>query len=282
MSSMSLPHPEAARTPAHLVLELNRPLVIAHRGYPSIAPENTLPGFELGKLMGADLVELDYHLSRDGVAIVIHDDTLDRTTNSIAEWGNEDMAVADRSVAEMQQLDAGSWHDARYAGTRLPTLEEAVNCIQADGGMCLIEHKAGDPEHIVELLNRMELINQVVLQSFDWEYLSGVHSLQPDQVLWVLGPQKTWEGRELEKKEKELTPEWVDRALATGARLVVWNRQVNKESIDYAHGKGVKIVVYTINELEPARELLQLGIDGIITNNTGLIWKALLLSGSTG
>ncbi len=272
---MSLTQAMAATTPAERVMEKDRPLVIAHRGYPAIAPENTLPAFALGKLMGADMVELDYHVTRDGVAVVIHDATLDRTTDSVAQWGQEEVRLEDKSALEVSHLDAGSWYDPRYAGTKLPTLEEALNLIQADGGMCLIERKGGAPAHIVEFLKDRKLINQVVLQSFDWDYLKEVHALQPDQVLWALGPQKYWEGEKLEKEDRELSPEWIDRALETGARLVVWNQQVNEEALEYAHGKGIKIVVYTVNELEPAQQFLEAGVDGLITNNAGLIWKAM-------
>lgn len=267
-----------AAQPAESVLELTRPLVIGHRGYPGFAPENTLPSFQLAKLAGADLVELDYQVDRDGRAIVIHDRTLDRTTNAVAAWGGEKVRVADKSLPEMQTLDAGSWFDPKYAGIKLPTLEEALEAIQMDGGMTLIERKEGDPEHIVELLKGKGLVNQVLLQSFDWEFITAVHALLPQQVLGAIGPSKTWQGRELKDEEKQLSPMWIDEMLQTGARFIVWNGQIDQQSIDYAHAKGLKLFIYTVNELDQAQALLAAGVDGIISNNIAIIWKAMALS----
>jgi len=266
-----------AESPAEKILNLDRPIVIGHRGYPTMAPENTIPGFELAKLTGADLVELDYHVSREGEAIVIHDYTLDRTTDSVRGWGQDDLAVVDKSIAEMVTLDAGSWYGSQYAGTRLPTLEQALEVIQKDGGVTLIERKAGGAQHIVKLLNDMDLVNEVILQSFDWDYLKEVHSLEPGQVLGVLGPQKTWKGEKIPRSKRDLSPAWIDEALKTGARVVGWNGGVNKEAVAYAHEKGLKVLVYTINDVESAQKLIKMGVDGIITNNTGLIWKAIAL-----
>ena len=93
--------------------------VIAHRGASAYAPENTLAAFALAKEMNADWFELDCTLSRDGHVVVIHDDTLDRTTNG-------EGPVRDRTLAELKQLDAGSWKDPRFAGERLPLLVEAL------------------------------------------------------------------------------------------------------------------------------------------------------------
>lgn len=268
-----------AQSPAEELLKLERPMVIGHRGYPTMAPENTLPGFELAKLTGADMVELDYHVDRDGKAIVIHDFTLDRTTDAIRAWGGENVEVVEKSIAEMQTLDAGNWYGKAFKGIHLPTLEEALEVIQKDGGVTLIERKAGSPEHIVQLLREKDLVNEVVLQSFDWDYLKGVNELLPEQILGALGPQKTWKGEKIERSERELSPRWIDAALESGVKVVGWNGQVNAEAVAYAHEKGLKVLVYTINDLDEAKELLHMGVDGIITNNTAIIWKAIALLG---
>lgn len=94
--------------------------VIAHRGASAYAPENTLAAFALAKEMNADWFELDCTLSRDGHVVVIHDDTLDRTTNGKGP-------VRDRTLAELKQLDAGAWKDPKFAGERLPLLAEALD-----------------------------------------------------------------------------------------------------------------------------------------------------------
>jgi glycerophosphoryl diester phosphodiesterase len=268
----------AAISPAEKLLALDRPLVIAHRGYPQFAPENTLPGFQLGLKAGADLVELDYHHTKDGVAIVIHDADLDRTTDATNRWGGSKLKVVDYSAAELQTLDAGAWFDTQFRGLRLPTLKEAITAIQNHpGGVTLVERKAGDAATCVKIVRAGGWMNQLVVQSFDWDYLRDYHRLEPKQVLGALGPPKTRAGRTLKTEEKILTPQWVDEASATGARIVVWNRQITPAAVAYAHQKGLQVWVYTINEIERANELLDAGVNGIITDNTALIWKALAL-----
>ena len=98
-----------AGSPAERLLQSPRPLVIAHRGYSAMAPENTLLSFERGVASGADMVELDYHHSKDDALMVLHDYTLDRTTDATNRWGGSKLKVADKTLAELKQLDAGKW-----------------------------------------------------------------------------------------------------------------------------------------------------------------------------
>src|SRR5690349_24766663 len=94
-----------------------RPLIVGHRGAMGYAPENTFASYERALVLGADAIECDVHLSADGVPIVIHDHTLDRTTDGQGP-------VRDRTVAELKRLDAGAWRGPEFAGQRLPTPEE--------------------------------------------------------------------------------------------------------------------------------------------------------------
>lgn len=260
---------------AEKLLALKRPLVIAHRGYSHLAPENTLPAFRLAKAAGADLVELDYHHTKDGKLIVIHDATLDRTTDATNRWGGAKIRVDNKTLAEMQSLDAGSWFNPPYPNTKLPTLDESLDEIQ-NGNVTLIERKAGDAGKCVELLRERKLINSVIVQAFDWEYLSDFHKQAPEQVLGALGPPKI-KGRTLTEAEKKMSPSWIDEAKKCGARVVVWNREVTKETVAYAHKIGLEVWIYTIDDPALATELLDLGVDGIITNNTSIIWRAVSL-----
>jgi glycerophosphoryl diester phosphodiesterase len=145
----------------------------------------------------------------------------------------------------------------------------------------LIERKAGDAATCVKIVRAGNWMNQLVVQSFDWDYLRDYHRLEPKQVLGALGPPRTRAGRTLKTEEKILNERWVDEAQSTGARIVVWNRQITPEAVAYAHQKGLQVWVYTINEIERANELLDAGVDGIITDNPALIWKALALRQST-
>ncbi len=255
-----------------MLLALRRPLVIAHRGYSQVAPENTLPAFKLAKAACVDLVELDYHHTRDGVPVVIHDGELDRTTDAVAQWGGKKIRVVDKTLAELRTLDAGQWFDVKYAGTRLPTLIEALDLIQ-DGNVTLIERKAGDAASCVKLLRERNLINHVVVQSFDWKYLQDFHQQEPRQILAALGPPGSRGGKKLDDAAKALDKVWVDEVRQTGARVVVWNRQITRESVAYAHQKGMKVWVYTIDDPALAKAMCELGADGIISNDPSTIQR---------
>jgi glycerophosphoryl diester phosphodiesterase len=264
---------------AEKLLALKRPLVIGHRGYSHLAPENTLPSFKLAKAAGADLVELDYYHTKDNQMIVIHDATLDRTTDATNRWGGAKIRVDSKTLAELQTLDAGKWFNPPYPQTPLPTLVESLDEIQSGGGVTLIERKDGDAAACVALLKEKSLINALIVQAFDWSYLSNFHSLCPEQVLGALGPPKI-KGRTLTDAEKKMSPAWIDEAKKCGARIVVWNREVTKETVAYAHKQGLEVWVYTIDDPAVATELLNLGVDGVITNNISVVWRAVALFSS--
>jgi glycerophosphoryl diester phosphodiesterase len=263
----------AELSPAERLVNEGRPLVIAHRGYSAFAPENTLPAFEYALAAGADLLELDYHHSSDGIPIVIHDYDLDRTTDADEQSGKKKVRVDSMSATDLKPFDAGKWFHARFAGTGLPLLTEALDTIQKRG-VTLIERKAGDPATCVRLLQERDLINKVVVQAFDWNYLKGFHELEPRQVLGALGPPSTNNGVKLTDAEKALSPKWNKIVKDLGARAIVWNKQVTKEAIDDAHQQGLKVWVYTINDESLAGDLLKAGVDGIITDNPSLIFRA--------
>ena len=265
--------------PAVTLVASQRPLVIGHRGYSQFAPENTLPSFELALAAGADLVELDYQHSKDGKLVVIHDHELDRTTDAAKRWGRKHIEVETKTAAEIQSLDAGSWFDPKHAGTRIPLLAEALDTIQR-GGVALIERKAGAPADCIKLLREKGLINHVVVQSFDWEYLRGIHEQEPEQVLGALGPpDRLPDGKKPSGITKELNVTWLDELQKAGAKVAVWNQKVSREAVQLAHQRGLKVWVYTVDDPALANELLDMGIDGIITNNTSVIWKTIALRG---
>lgn len=260
------------------LLKAGRPLIIGHRGYPRFAPENTLPSFRLGLEAGADLVELDYGHSRDGVPVVMHDDTLDRTSDAPQRWGGANIPLAARTVAELQTLDVGNWFDPIYLGTGLPLLEEALTWIQGRGGVTLIERKDGAAHTCVRLLGDRQLVNHVVVQAFDWGYLKAFHDLEPSQVLGALGPPTHLaDGRTPTDRSPMLSAAWLDELVKTGAKIAVWSDQVSRTSVALAHQRGLTAWVYTVNDPSLANSLLDMGVDGLITDNTGLMWRTVAL-----
>jgi glycerophosphoryl diester phosphodiesterase len=304
-----------ANWPALDLLASDRPLVIGHRGYCAHAPENTLPSFQLALAAGADLVELDYHHSRDGTPVVVHDDTLDRTTDARKAWRQKRVKVGDRTAAEIQSLDAGSWFEAEFAGARVPLLTEALDLICGSGGVALIEHKSGDADTLVKILRAgckrrgetpgepsqlsrldaaggsrgrspqpeigTDYLNKVAVISFDWRFLRDFHELESSQVLGALGPpEQLADGRKPSRLSGRLDGQWLDALAETGARLAVWSRQVSVSTVQLAHQRGLKVWVYTVNDTGTARGLLQSGVDGIITNQVRLIRKVAGAGGS--
>jgi len=265
-------------SPAEKLLNAGRPLVIAHRGYSQSAPENTLPAFKLAKSAGADLVELDYHHTKDAVPVVLHDFDLDRTTDAVAKWGGKKNRVDSKTVAELCVLDAGKWFDAQFTGARLPTLTEALDFIQ-DGGVTLIERKAGDAATLLTLLRERKLVNQLIVQSFDWDYLADFHQQEPAQVLGALGPPSSRNGKKLSTAEKMLDAAWIAQAAKAGARVIGWSQSVTREAVARAHAQGLKVWIYTIDDPALANQFLDWGVDGIISNNPAIIWRTLALRG---
>ncbi len=247
-------------TAAAKLVTADRALVIAHRGDSKVAPENTLPAFASAVKVGADLVELDYFHSADGVPVVFHDKDLDRTTNAKQVFGRSKIPIASKTLDELRRLDAGLWFGRQFAGTKIPTLDEALDTIQA-GSVTLIEHKGGDAATCVELLKRKDILDKVVVQSFDWRYVRDCHHLAPKLTLTALG-------------SKELTAAQLDQIQLTGAQVVGWNeKDIRKADIDAIHRRGLKAWVYTVDDPRRARQLIADGIDGIITNTPAAILK---------
>jgi glycerophosphoryl diester phosphodiesterase len=228
-------------------------LVIAHRGDSGSFPENTLPAFRSAVELGADLVELDYYHSVDGVPFAFHDGTLNRTSDATIVFGREKIPTGSLAWQELQRLDAGAWFDARFQGTPIPSLAESLDVIQ-EGSITLVERKAGDAATCVQLLREKNLLEHVVVQSFDWDYLADCHRLEPNLILGALG-------------SKELTEDRLDQIKKTGARVVGWNHQdIQREQIEAVQRRGLRIWAYTVNDPDRAQQLIDDGIDGIITD----------------
>jgi len=269
-----------AHSTAPKLLASKRPLVIGHRGYAQFAPENTFPSFEMAVAAGADLIELDYRRSKDGVLMVIHDPELNRTTDARLRWRRRHNRVESRTALEIQTLDAGSWFGHEFVGTRVPVLAEALEVIQRSS-VALVERKAGDAAGLVKLLREKHLINKVIVQSFDWAFLRALHRLAPEQVIGALGPPKVLcNGRKPAAIFRRLNGPWLRELQKSGARVAVWNQQVSRSGIQVAHQRGIKVWVYTVNTQRRANRLLNVGVDGMITDNISLVWRTIALRGS--
>jgi glycerophosphoryl diester phosphodiesterase len=251
----------APRTRAEELLAASRVLVIAHRGNSSVAPENTLPAFRSAAALGVDLVELDYHQTVDGVPVVIHDGTLERTTDAVARWGQGSPAIAERTMVDLAQLDAGSWFAADFHDARLLPLIEAVETIHALGCVTLIERKTGDPATLVATLGTHGRLGDTIVQSFDWAFLAGCRQRAPALITGALG-------------RHEITAEKLHEAKATGSQFIGWaDADVTREGIALAHEFSLKVFDFTVDDDARAAELIAFGIDGIISNRPAEIQR---------
>ncbi len=252
----------ATKGRAQQVVFQKSPIVIAHRGDSATHPENTLPAFRSAIEAKADMIELDYYHSRDGIPFTFHDSTLDRTTNITQKLGLAKVPAGSLTWNELKTLDAGLWKNKQFQGTKIPTLLESLDTIQ-QGSVTLIERKKGDAKTAVALLQKHKLVADVVVQAFDWDYLATCHKLCPDLILGALG------GDEFAQSD-------ISKIKLTGAQVVGWSyKDVTPEMIKLVHAQGWKLWVYTVNDPAEAAKLVTAGIDGIITDTPKQIRNAL-------
>jgi glycerophosphoryl diester phosphodiesterase len=230
-------------------------VVTAHRGFSGQAPENTRAAFRAAIDAGSHMIELDVHLTRDNEVVVIHDDTLERTTNG---KGN----VAEKTFAELERLDAGAWFNPRFAGERIPTLAEVLEI--ARGRIRInIELKKGKnfPYTMEELADRTLAVvekagmaDQILFSSFDPAAINRIRKRNP-RLSIALIVDKPW-----------VKPE--DPSGGTLYPMLSCRTSVlNEENVRRAHAGGIKVHVWTVNTKEAMEKFIALGVDGIITNH---------------
>lgn len=233
--------------------EESGPLTMAHRGASEDHPENTLPAFEAALAAGAPMLELDFRQAADGELVVIHDAELDRTTDCANAWGRSGVEVASVALAELQGLDAGSWKDKRFAGTRIPALDATLRQI-GTRAYTIAEHKAGDPQAIAALLRRENLFAQVLVQSFDLAWLQRLHELEAD-ITTVAACQEP------------LSDEFLVAAQGAGASAVHWDaRSLDGDAVHELHRRGLVVCVYTLNDDDHLVRGAEIGCDAITTD----------------
>lgn len=225
-------------------------LSIGHRGNSLFAPENTLASFAAAQGK-ADLVETDGRLSADGVLVIMHDATVDRTTDGTGTIGSQ-------TVAQLKLLDAGSWFSSAFIGERIPTMEEMItNTVPF--ATPLIEQKDGPATAYVDELRRLNAVTNVILQSFDWNFLAAVHALEPAVRLGALG-------------SGTFTTAILTNIINSGATIVAWEKtSVTPTVLNQVHGAGLKLFVWTVDSGTEIQQFINLGVDGIISNDPATV-----------
>jgi glycerophosphoryl diester phosphodiesterase len=240
------------------------PIVVAHRGDGRNHPENTLPAFAAAVQLGAPVQEFDVQASQDGVLVCIHDESLDRTTDAATALGPGAL-VAQLDARRLQQLDAGSWKGRAHAGARIPTLAEALAAMLPHS-VPMIEHKAGAAELYAALLQQLQAQDQVLLQSFDWQFLRHARRLLPTVPVGLLGP-----GTGADRIDARV----LDAARELGACFVHWHApEVTAEAVVAVHAAGLLLVTYTSDTELAWCGGARLGIDAMCTNDPSLMLAA--------
>jgi glycerophosphoryl diester phosphodiesterase len=235
--------------------ERGRVWVVGHRGAMGYCPENTLVSFERGLQLGADWIELDVHLSADGQLIVIHDETLERTTNGHG-------LVREHTLAELRQLDAGE-------GQQLMTLPEVLDWARQRGTILDIEIKNapifydGISEAVVDVVKTADMVDQVIVISFDHAAVKQVKALEPRMATGVLYACRPTDGG-------------VGLAAAASADAVLphW-AYVTREDVALAHEAGLSVAPWASSDPVVLKTLVEAGVDAIGTNHPDVLRQVL-------
>jgi glycerophosphoryl diester phosphodiesterase len=235
---------------------------VAHRGESHDAPENTMASVRLAWERGADAVEFDVHLTRDGRLAVSHDANLKRVTG-------QDLAIVNATLGELRKADVGKWKDPRFAGERMPTIEEVLATIPADPHKRLFcEIKVG-PEAVpafVEAFRKSgKPASQVVVISFKADTLAEVKKQLPELKTYYLSDFKQ------DKQTKQWSPD-AEEILATAKRIKAGGVNLSDKApfdaalVKAARAAGMAVYAWTVDDPAAARRLIDLGVDGITTN----------------
>ncbi|MEV2256315.1 glycerophosphodiester phosphodiesterase family protein [Streptomyces sp. NPDC050147] len=268
----------ATRTPAQTSASHDSPLVVAHRGASAYAPENTFAAIDKAADMGFRWVENDVQRTKDGELVIMHDDTLKRTTNveelfpDRAPW-----KVADFTAAEIAKLDAGSWFSPKYAGQRVPTLKQYMNRVSRNHQKLVFEFKKPELYPGIEKqgldilrktgwLDRHHVKSKLVIQSFSANSVKEVHRLRPDIKTGFLGKPAVADLPEYAKFSDQINSTHGSISREYVAAI---------HALKGPHRKPLEIFTWTVNDAAAAKRVAEFGVDGIITNTPDVVRKAI-------
>ena len=254
----------------HVSVSANEPLIVAHRGASGQAPENTLPAFKLAWEQGADVVEGDFQLTKDGHIVCVHD----RDTKRVS---GEKIIVKDSTLAELQRLDVGSFKGAEFKGTRIPTIAEVFELVP-EGKTIFIELKSGKEivPQLLKDLKKSELDNdQIVVICFDADVLLEISRKAPEiKLSWLVNFKKGKDG----EIQPQVNTAFKILKLIKADGIGTSKKFVDEEFIKRVHSLGYKHHVWTVNDLPTARNFQQWGTRSITTDFPAEIRKGLLVA----
>lgn len=221
---------------------------IAHRGCSSLAPENTYSAWEKAIEVGADYFELDIQLSSDDSMMIMHDDTIDRTTNGTG-------LLSSMTYAQLRTYDAGSWFSSEFTGEKIPTFSEALHLAKSNGNIDIVaEIKTSNSSivpKVVAMIQAYGMESRVIVSSFNFSQLSQTKSLDTTIAIQFFAT---------------ITDAMIDQVAGINGEWVGSGGTIIPALINYAHSKNVLMNAWTINSSSQMIELINMGIDGITTN----------------
>ncbi|MBO3801614.1 MAG: glycerophosphodiester phosphodiesterase family protein [Thermoproteota archaeon] len=223
-----------------------RPIIVGHRGSPDACPENTLPSFLRAIEVGVDAIEFDVRKTRDSKLVVIHDDTLNRTTNGKG-------LVRELTLEQIEYLDAGSWFSSSFKGTKVPTLQEVLEKINSKVLMRIELKDEGIEKDVVEMIKLFELEENVAIASFNLSSLKKVKELLPSLSVVAI--------------TSNFSKPFIFSALAHFSNTIAARfKSFSQEDVREAHLHGLTFDVWTVDDCDALREVLNYGVDSITTN----------------
>jgi glycerophosphoryl diester phosphodiesterase len=238
------------------------PKLFAHRGGGSLAPENTLAAVKLGHSLGYRACEFDVKLSKDGVSLLLHDATLERTTSGKGSAG-------DFTWKELSALDAGSWHSATFRGEPIATFEAVAKQVLAVGDTANVEIK---PTPGFERETGAEVAREAarlwkgtkvppLLSSFEFEALLAAKKAAPELPLgWLV--------------DEFTEADWARLEELEAVSLHTNHKKLDAKNIARLHERGYRVMLYTVNDVASARRLFDAGVDGLFTDNLKVFAQA--------
>lgn len=231
---------------------MHRPMVIAHRGWSGIYPENTMVAFRKAVELGCDGLETDVQLSSDGVPFLLHDETLDRTTTGAGY-------AKDLSYEELRRLDAGCKHGEVFKGETIPSLEELLEFVARSGVLVNLElknsifHYQGIEAVTYAMVRRHGLESRVIISTFDHYSLRACKSLDPAVKTGALYWDCLYEPYDYVKKlgADALHPEY---------------HSLTRDIVERSHALDLEVNAYTVDDEADISLMIELGVDGIITD----------------
>ncbi|WP_338752367.1 glycerophosphodiester phosphodiesterase family protein [Bacillus sp. FJAT-52991] len=238
---------------------VQRPIVAAHRGIPSLAPENTMAGYQKAYELGADLIETDLQRTKDGHLVIMHDSTVNRTTNGTGK-------VSELTYEEIRQLDAGVKFSPEFAGEKVPSFREFLQAFKGKDVVLLVELKAENiEEQVIQEIEEEGMTDQVLIQSFSPDSVKKSHELQPaigTGFLYSAAVPGTTEGR-LKDAQKML-----NYATTMNSTLNSSYGSLSEEFITYMRQRGMINMHWTFRNEQALEEQLMNGVIAPITDYT--------------